>query len=163
LQLALDRVRDARGDDAALPDCEHGYFAAGGTDTCPACDADALDYLERRRAEAARSPQDEDHEDCPFCGKDFDHEGYCEVPSPSRVGSVAVKDALKRLVELKDDPDHDNIDPIVKGDAWRAAREALAQLSRSSTDRPEQPEPDVLGGRPPAEPAEPEGKDERRP
>jgi hypothetical protein len=58
---ALDRVRDARDDDEGLPDCEHGYFAAGGTDTCPACDADALDYLERRKAEAARSPQGEDH------------------------------------------------------------------------------------------------------
>jgi hypothetical protein len=83
---------------------------------------------------------------------------YLARVSPSRVGSVAVE-ALRRLVELKDDPDHDNIDPVVKGDAWRAAREALAEFFRSSTDRPEQPEPDALGGQPPAEPETTGGTD----
>lgn len=36
-----------------------------------------------------------------------------------------LRKALSELVRLKDHPDHDNIDPIVKGEAWDAARAAL--------------------------------------
>jgi ribosomal protein S28E/S33 len=60
---------------------------------------------------------------------------------PSRVGSVAVEDVGRLVETLREATGH------VEHDGLRARMHAaLAEFSRSSTDRPEQPEPDVLGG-----------------
>jgi hypothetical protein len=83
--------------------------------------------------------------------------------SPSRVGSVAVEDVEKALLAL-DEAWRDYWHSAVAGygstnrlrDQLNETRDRLlAEFSRSSTDRPEQPEPDVLGGQPPAEPGKP--------
>ena len=42
--------------------------------------------------------------------------------------------ALRRLVELKDHPEHDSISPIVKREAWDAVRKALAEFSDASKE-----------------------------
>jgi hypothetical protein len=84
---------------------------------------------------------------------------YLARVSPSRVGSVAVEDVLstgacleaaRQAVESMRSP-HDRF-PTSGAIALAALTAALAEFSRSSTDRPEQHEPDVLGGQPPAEP-----------
>jgi hypothetical protein len=126
--------------------------------------------------ETARSPQGEDHEagieelrrEARERGVDrWDAEAllaaYLARVSPSRVGSVAVEDVRAQTVAML----RENARLSVTDEA-RYFNEGLAnkierELSRSSTDRPEQPDPDALGGQPPAEPEEPKEKDERRP
>jgi hypothetical protein len=140
-----------------------------------------LDGPLRERAEmdgpAARSPQDEDHEQDSFTIRWDDsmgcyrvsipnYEGGEVVPievhraalsrvSPSRVGSVAVEDVRAQTVAEIVAMLRENARLSVTDEA-RYFNEGLAnkierEFSRSSTDRPEQPEPDVLGGQPPAE------------
>jgi ribosome maturation factor RimP len=105
---------------------------------------------------------------------------YLSRVSPSRVGSVAVEDMERLKNELQALVDWFNEAPFFRAerllyDLYRASRvpdygaivshhpegpdqivppqdEDPADLSRSSTDRPEQPEPDSLGGQPPSEP-----------
>jgi hypothetical protein len=193
LQLALDRVRDARGDDEVQ--------------RLRAINAELVEAHNTLLVEAARSPQDEDHEAgirvCPRGPHDDDAEkmdalgsylekypppGFADrysadgwrhiahgvlsaaaiffgapFPSPSRVGSVAVED-VERLIDARESMSVRQqreswgssatvviLDPSEWADLDSAIA-ALADLSRSSTVRPEQPEPDALGGQPPAEP-----------
>jgi hypothetical protein len=194
---ALDRVRDARGDDER---------SALNQTRCSGCteavrDEESLRFrsgvLWHEACLAARSPQGEDHEQDSFTIRWDDsmgcyrvsipnYEGGEVVPievhraalsrvSPSRVDSVAVED-VERLVEALRwyaesshwrGPIYDrrsgrptyssaSTNSAVNQDCGRLARDVLAEFSRSSTDRPEQPEPDVLGGQPPAEPGKPE-------
>jgi hypothetical protein len=92
--------------------------------------------------------------------------------APSRVGSVAVEDVERLQAAVDKAYGAMNSSAYVGGpserEAWQTALTALGEVvtqhtgqadpdpSRSSTVRPEQPEPDVLGGQPPAEPGKPE-------
>jgi hypothetical protein len=76
--------------------------------------------------------------------------------SPSRVGSVAVEDVEKALFTFQDEFVRECGIGATSDFVVRRVQAILAEFSRSSTDRPEQPEPDVLGGQPPAEPGKPE-------
>jgi len=60
-----------------------------------------------------------------FCGR-------CAVQLAPERDTEKLVGALRRLVELKDHPEHDNISPIVKREAWDAARKALAEFSDAS-------------------------------
>jgi hypothetical protein len=104
------------------------------------------------------------------------NENYWRRLSLSRVGSVAVEDVRALLKDTRLDGPLDRAAAVflreresagtAGGCAGRIVSAFIdgveAEFSRSSTDRPEQPEPDVLGGQPPAEP-EAKEKDERRP
>jgi hypothetical protein len=219
---ALDRVRDARGDDEEGP-----VIVVNGEEVGRGADGmlNALD-----RMVPPRSPQDEDHEagieaareagrdafhrwmrDSRYAERDglevhpgeavadFVLAAYLSRVSPSRVGSVAegheAVDVHRCDVEwcgvrwigskVRCPRGHDEgitterffrvhsrVDSMAVEDVLRyfdergmtlTAREIRQAVRELATDRPEQPEPDVLGGQPPAEPAEPKEKDERRP
>jgi hypothetical protein len=93
---------------------------------------------------------------------------YLSRVSPSCVDSVAVEDVERLQAAVDKAYGAMNSSAYVGGpserEAWQTALAALGEVvtqhtaqadpesSRSSTDRPEQPEPDVLGGQPPAEP-----------
>jgi hypothetical protein len=84
------------------------------------------------------------------------NEWYWRRVSSSRVGSVAVEDVVEALRRYADDPERVRaIGGEVGRISVRLADWLLAEFSRSSSGRPEQPEPDALGGQPPAEPGKP--------
>jgi hypothetical protein len=83
-------------------------------------------------------------------------DAYLSRVSPSRVGSVAVEDVEKALFTFQDEFVRECGIGATSDFVVRRVQAILAEFSRSSTDRPEQPEPDVLGSQPPAEPGKPE-------
>jgi hypothetical protein len=84
--------------------------------------------------------RDDEHKHLFLVGSEAVKHARAEIAAaPSRVGSVAVEDVAAWLKTA----------PAITVSAF------LDEFSRSSTDRPEQPEPDVLGGQPPAEPGKP--------
>jgi hypothetical protein len=111
--------------------------------------ANAERYIGGPNTSPMVEPEEYDIDDPP---EGIEEQARCDVEcvvaalSPARVGSVAVEDVERLKNELQALVDWFSDAPFLR------AERLLYDLSRSSTDRPEQPEPDVLGGQPPAEP-----------
>jgi hypothetical protein len=166
---ALDRMVPPRSSqdeyhEVPCPRCD-GKGREGGN-TMPASRVCSLCHGTGKQV--VRSPQDGDHEAAlaqiiaPYTPSGWSNEtrmadgrkcardvlAHLSRVSPSRVGSVAVKDVEKLVEALRWIAE---LGPYSTKPRY-IAEDALTEFSRSSTDRPEQPEPDVLGGQPPAEP-----------
>jgi hypothetical protein len=94
---------------------------------------------------------------CEACADAYIVAQHAVPGAPSRVGSVAVEDVelRERIADELVHNDECGPGPVSRQEYLDDAAVILrivAEFSRSSTDRPEQPEPDALGSQPPAEP-----------
>jgi len=129
---------------------------------CPSPDIEAaIRWLRQGGRRSPDEPEWDDHQACgPSAADALERWRLSRCPSPERDPGVKAeverlrnerdwirrsaqeiarqrdeaRERLRRLVELKDHPEHDNISPIVKREAWDAAREALAEFSDASKE-----------------------------